>query len=103
MIVSKAITGTAVLPITGAGESGSAWLHEDDTGAEGQADVRIYHKDPAVGGAPSIATIRSLGKRLYKPIGNIDVMTIGADSATDIFYAVCKNDEDKATALVDVV
>ena len=44
MIVDKAITGTAVLPITGAGESGTAWLHEDNTGAEGQADVRIYHK-----------------------------------------------------------
>lgn len=103
MIVDKAITGTAVIPITGAGESGTAWLHEDDIGAEGQVDVRVYHKDPAVGGAPSIATIRSLGKKLYKPIGNIDVMVIGADSALDIYYAVCKNDTDKATALVDVI
>lgn len=102
MIVSKDIAAI-VVPITGAGESGTAWLHEDGTGAKGRADVRVYHKDPAVGGAPSIATIRTLGKRLFKPNGNTDVMIIGADSAADIFYAVCKNDDDKATILVDVI
>lgn len=102
MTVNKDIAAV-IVPITGAGESGTAWLHEDDTGAEGQADVRIYHKDPAVGGAPSVATVRELGKKLYKPNGNTDVMLLGADSATDIYYAVCKNDTDKATIFVDVI
>ncbi len=100
MITAKNITGIAVLPITTAGQSGSAWLDEDHDGAEGRTDVRIYHTDT---GTPSIATVRTLGKRLFAPSSNMDVLIMSADSGNDIYYAVCHNDNDKAIALVDVV
>lgn len=99
MITNKSITGLAIVVLSAAGESGSAWLDEDDTGAEGEADVRVYHTNA---GAPSIATVRLSGKRLYKSNANDDVMILGIDNATDIYYAVCKNDGDKATVKVDV-
>ena len=99
MIVSKSITGLVIVVLSAAGESGTSWLDEDDTGAEGQADVRVYHTNA---GAPSIATVRATGKKLYKSNANDDVMIIGADDAGDIYYAVCANDGDKATVKVDV-
>ncbi|MCK5643712.1 MAG: hypothetical protein KAJ19_23125 [Gammaproteobacteria bacterium] len=99
MITDKNITGLAVLAITVAGESGSCWMNENNTGAAGQADVRIYHTDA---GAPSIATVRASGKKLYKSNGNDDVMIISADNVADIHYAVCNNDDDTATIHPDV-
>ena len=100
MITAKNITGLAVLAMTTAGQSGSAWLDEDHDGAEEHADVRIYHTDT---GTPSISTVRTLGKRLFAPSGNTDVLIMSADSGNDIYYSVCHNDDDKAIALVDVV
>ena len=96
---AKTITGLAVVTLTTAGKLGTVWLDENDLDAEGQADVRLYHTD---GAAPNVATIKLLGKRLYRPIGNIDVMQIGVDSGTDVYYAVCFNEKDKATVILDV-
>lgn len=99
MIVNKSITGLAVVALSSAGEEGTAWLHEDDTGAVGQVDVRVYHTNA---GMPSIATVRLSGKKLYKSNANDDMMLIGADDSLDIYYAVCANDGDEATVKVDV-
>ncbi len=96
---SKNVTGVAVVVLTLAGKQGTAWLDENDLGAVGQVDVRVYHTD---GAAPSVATVKLLGKRLYKPINNYDVMILGIDSGADIYYAVCFNTEDEATVILDV-
>lgn len=100
MITAYNVTGTTVIAISTAGQSGSAWLDEDNDGAAGKTDVRIYHTDT---GMPSVDTVRTLGKRLFAPNNNDDVMLLGADNASDVFYAVCHNDDDKAIILSDVV
>ncbi len=93
------VTGAAVVAITAVGKQGTAWLDENDLDAVGQADIRVYHTD---GAAPNAATVRLLGKRLYKPTNNFDVMQIGIDSGTDIYYAIGFNTEDEATVILDV-
>jgi hypothetical protein len=49
-----------------------------------------------------VATVKLLGKRMYRPINNYDVMILGIDSGTDIYYAVCFNTADEATVILDV-
>lgn len=98
MITQYPITATAWTAISAAGESGTAWLDEENDGAAGQVDVRIYHTN---GGVPADAKITE-AKRIYKPSGNDDVMILGADNATDIFYARCVNDGDTAIVSADV-
>lgn len=93
------VTGAAVVALTAVGKQGTGWLDENDLGAVGQADIRVYHTD---GAAPSIAVVKALGKRIYKPINNFDVMQLGVDSGTDIYYAVGFNTEDEATVILDV-
>lgn len=101
MSMSKVnVTGLAVVTLTVANQSGSCWLSENDENNVGATDVRIYHTDA---GEPSIATIRDLGKKLFKSNGNTDVMVFTPDNTNDVYYAVCKNDEDVADVIKDVV
>ena len=97
MIVQKAITGTAWTALTTAGQSCSCWLDEQDDGAAGKVDVRIFHNTSAPGDADV-----TKGKRLYKPLGNTDVTVFTADSISDVLYARCANAGDTATVSVDV-
>ena len=96
---SVKVTGAAVVAITAVGKQGTAWLDENNLDAAGPADIRVYHTD---GAAPSAATVRLLGKRLYRPIGNFDVMQLGIDTGSDIYYAIGFSTEDVATVIVDV-
>ena len=70
---SVSVTGAAVVALTAAGKQGTGWLDENDLGAVGQVDVRVYHTD---GAAPSVATVKLLGKRMYRPINNYDVIRV---------------------------
>ena len=97
MITQYDITATAWTAITSAGESGSAWLDEENDGAGGQVDVRIYHASSL-----PVDTKITEAKRIYKSSGNDDVMILGSDNALDIFYARCVNVGDTAIITVDV-
>lgn len=99
-ITSYTITNSAWTAITTAGQEGSCWLSEDEDGqsAVGKGDIRIFN----TAGVPTDADLL-LGKRVYKPSGNTDVLTISADSGSDVFYARAKNSGDEAVLLVDVV
>jgi len=97
-IIQYSLTDTAWTAITSAGESGSAWLDEENDGIGGQVDVRVYH----AAALPAAAKITE-AKRIYKPNGNDDVMILGADDASDIFYARCVNSGDTAIITVDVI
>jgi len=98
MAISQySLSNTAWTAITVAGESGSAWLDEENDGAGGQANVRVYHSS-VVPGDPEL----TMGKRIYRSAGNADVILLGADNATDIFYARCINSGDTAIITVDV-
>lgn len=99
MITEYTITGTAWTAISTAGQSGSCWINEDNEGAVNKADVRIYHTDA---GTPAADKVDE-SKRLFTPKGNTDVLILSADSGTDIHYARCKNADDEAVILVDVV
>ena len=99
MITQYSITASAWTAITAAGESGTCWLDEEDDGAAGTVDVRVFHSD---GGVPSAGDLTE-AKKLYKPSGNDDVMLISADDALDIFYARCVTTGDTAIITVDVV
>ena len=100
MAITKYSLTNAVTVISAAGESGIAWMKEDQSENEGQAEVYVYHTGA---GAPSAATIYGEGKRLYLPDSNHDTLTISADDGSDIFYATCKNTGDKADIIVDVI
>lgn len=96
-IVQKTITNSAWTVLTTAGQSGTCWLDEQGDGEAGKVDVRIWHG--SVPGDPQI----TLGKRVYRPIGNIDILKIAADDGSDIYYATCANSGDTALLSVDVV
>ena len=98
MITQYPVTSAAWVAITVAGKSGTAWLDEENDGAAGAVDVRIYHSNS---GVPADAKITE-AKRIYKPNGNTDVMIIGSDDALDIFYARCVNFGDTAIVSADV-
>jgi len=97
MIAQYSINSTAWTAITTAGDSGTCWLDEQDDGAAGDVDVRIWH-----GSAPSDSDVTK-GKRVYKPRGNNDMMVIGADDASDIYYARCATPGATATISVDAL
>jgi hypothetical protein len=97
-IVQKSITNSEWTALTTAGQSGTCWLDEDNDGASGHVDVRIIHSSSSVS-----AIEPTTGKRLYRPAGNNDLMTISADSSTDVFYARCFNSGDTALVSVDAV
>lgn len=97
MITQYPVTSAAWVAITVAGKSGTAWLDEENDGAAGHVDVRIYH----AASLPADAKITE-AKRIYKPNGNTDVMIIGSDDALDIFYARCVNFGDTAIVSADV-
>ena len=99
MIVQYPITGNSWTPITAAGQSGTCWLDEQDDGAAGQADVRIWHATTPPSGESKLTE----SKRVYKPRGNDDIMLITSDSIDDIFYARCSRTEDTATLSADVI
>lgn len=99
MITKYSIT-PAVIAITNAGKSASAWLKEGPDGDAGRMEVYVYHTDSTV---PTAATILDLGKRLFTPQGNNDIMQISADNVNDVYYACCKNIGDTADMLVDEV
>ena len=100
MITAKTITGAAAVVLTAAGESGSCWLNEDSKGASGTVDIRVYHTD---GSAPSVETIKALGKRVFRPNGNTDVLSIPSDNASDVYYATCNDLGATATLMVDSI
>lgn len=99
MITQYSITASAWTAITAAGESGTCWLDEEDDGAAGTVDVRISHSDS---GVPSSGDVTK-AKKVYKPMGNNDLMKISADNGSDIYYARCVSTGDTATITVDVV
>jgi hypothetical protein len=98
MITQYAIGATEWTPISNAGQYGSCWLDEDGDGSAGTVDVRIVHSDS---GVPVVGA--TLGKRVWKPSGNSDLLIITADSSSDIFYARAMRLGDAATLSVDVV
>ena len=100
MAVSKYSLTTSVSAITTAGKSGSMWLKEGPDGDAGRVEAYVYHTDS---GTPTAATVLNLGKRIFEPIGNNDMMIFTADNASDIYYACCKNTNDTADILVDEV
>lgn len=97
MIIQHSITGSAWTPISTVGQSGTAWLDEDNDGAGGAVDVRIVH-----GASTPDPEETTEGKRLYRSSGNSDVMIITADNALDIYYAKCKNVDDTAILSADM-
>ena len=97
MIIQYSISSSAWTPISTAGQSGSCWLDEQNDGAAGKVDVRIWH-----GSVPTDTEITK-GKRVYNPNGNDDVMILGADDTEDIYYATCANVGDAAILSVDVI
>lgn len=97
MIVQTAIDSTDWVAITSAGDSGTVWLDEQDDGAAGQVEVRLFHQDTK----PTAGDVTK-GKRLFKPRGNDDVLEFAADNTTDILWAICANSGDTATVSVDV-
>ena len=99
MITQHTITASAWTAISTAGQSGSCWLDEDNDGAGGAVDVRIYH---SAAGIPAAVKVTE-GKRLHKPAGNDDIMLITADSESDIYYAKCANADDTAILSADMV
>ena len=99
MITQYSITASAWTAITAVGESGTCWLDEEDDGAAGTVDVRIFHSD---GVTPSVGDLTK-AKKVYKPRGNNDVIVISADNGSDIYYARCVTAGDTAIITVDVV
>ena len=97
-ILQYSLNASSWTAITAAGESGSAWLDEEGDGNLGHADARIYHSSTPPGDAEV-----TMGKKIYRPAGNSDIMLLGADDASDIFYGRCVNDDDRATVTVDVI
>jgi hypothetical protein len=98
VITQYALSNTDWTAISAAGQSGSCWLDEDDDGAGGHVDVRIYHASAK----PAVAKATE-GKRCWKSNGNDDVMLISADNASDIYWAICINEGATATISADVV
>jgi Zn-dependent metalloprotease len=98
MITPYTITSTAWTAISAAGESGSCWLDEENDGSKGHADVRITH---SASGVPNEAALEA-AKKVYRSSGNDDVCLIGADSASDIWYARCKTTGDEVIINADV-
>jgi len=98
MIVQKTIGSSEWTALSTAGQSGSVWLDEDQDGALGRADVRVIHSLSSVA-----AVLPTVGKRVFVPNSNNDVLICTADSATDIYYARCLNVGDQATISVDMV
>lgn len=98
MITQKNITGSAWVALTTAGQNATCWLDEDNDGAGGQVDVRIFHSDS---GSPG-ETLTTEGKRLFKSNDN-NAMILSADNSSDIFYAKCRNSGDTAIISVDSV
>lgn len=99
MITQYNITAAAWSAITSAGQSGTIWLDEDNDGAAGDLDIRIYESDS---GEPETSKATE-GKRLYKSNGNKDVLEFTADNENSIFYAICKNPGTTATISVDAL
>jgi hypothetical protein len=99
MITKHTITGASWTAITAAGEDGTCWLDDDNTGSVNKADCRIYH---SASGAPNVTKLLE-AKKVYKSNSNSDVMSLGADSENDIYYARCKNTADEVALLVDAI
>ena len=97
MINQYALSDAAWTAVTTAGQSGTCWLDEQNAGAVGSMDVRLFHSSI---GAPSYSDL-TLGKRVYRPSGNGDVLSFDADSIQDIYYARCVS--GTATISVDAV
>ena len=98
MISQKSVVSTAWVQLTTAGQYATAWLDEDNDGAEGTVDVRIYHSDS---GSPDTSKATE-GKRIFKSNDN-DVMILEPDNNNDIFYAICKDSGATATLSIDAV
>lgn len=97
MITQYSITATSWTQISTAGQSGTCWLDDDDDGAKGQVDVRVFHGSSAPGDGDV-----TKGKRIFKAGGNRDVCILEADDAQDVYYARCRNTGDTATLSVDM-
>ena len=92
------INSTVWTAITTAGQNGSCWLDEDNDDAAGTVDCRIVHSDS---GIPAEGA--TIGKRVYIPSGNDDVLVLSANNGSDIFYARCMNEGDTAKISIDAV
>lgn len=96
MITQYSISDSAWTAITAAGESGTCWVDEDGDGG-GEPDVRIIHTT----GTPDASHV-TVGKRLYIPKNNTDIMLISADNSSDRFYARCVKTGTTAKVSVDI-
>lgn len=97
MITPYTITGAAWTAITSAGESLRCWLDEEGDGSAGAVEVRIVH---SATGTPLDSALTS-AKKIYRPGGNNDFLSVMADSESDVFYARCLNQDDEAILQVD--
>lgn len=98
MILQKDVVASAWVQLTTAGQYATAWLDEDNDGAGGTVDVRIYHSDS---GAPNVSKATE-GKRIFKSNNN-NVMILEPDNENDIYYAICKDTGATATLSIDAI
>ena len=92
MITPTAITGTDWTAITAAGQSGTLWLSESTNAKK----ILIYH---TTSGTPNDTVMPDA---YHMPLSRASILSITADSATDIYYARCLEEDGTATLVSDV-
>jgi hypothetical protein len=81
-IASYALSASAWTQITSVGQSGSCWLKEGIPNSQ-VPDVRVL---PSVA-APSVANVL-LGKRVYEPNQNNDVLSFDGSANSEVLWAM---------------
>lgn len=81
--------------ISTAGKNISLFIDEQDDGSKGRVDVRVI--DSIL--KPALSEITN-AKRVYKPIGNGDVLHLSPVPEDKMFWAICANEGDEATLQV---
>jgi len=87
------ITGTEWTAISTVGQSGSCWLNKSPVNGR----CMVYHADSV----PNTNLVE-YGKSCFVSTKNHDILTITADSTSDIFYAMMDAPTATATIIVDV-
>ena len=85
MAVSKEAITTTWAAISSAGEEGTCWLPQHGMSKSGA--VLIYHSATGAGGAPTGNNNMDESYLLDPNINYRTILTLGADSTTDIYYA----------------
>jgi hypothetical protein len=97
MIINYTINGNTWTVLNTAGQSGSVFIAEDDVNVS-PIDVRVMHTT----GTP-VSGDFAKAKRVYKSLGNNDVLSCSADSSTDVYYAKCRNTDDSVILSADFI